>query len=44
MRSKIISCFIKGLDILEPCGNYFHYTKCVGIFGKIGEIGKKEKR
>jgi hypothetical protein len=44
MRSKIISHFIKGLDILEPYGNYFHYTKCVGIFGRIGEIGKKEKR
>jgi hypothetical protein len=44
MRSKIISHFIKGLNILEPYGNYFHYTMCVGVFGRIGEIGKKEKK
>ncbi len=44
MRSKIISQCIKGLNILEPYGNYFHYIMCVGVFGRIGEIGKKEKK
>ncbi len=44
MRSETTSHFIKDLDILEPYGNYFHYTKCVGVFGRIGEIGKKEER
>ncbi len=44
MRSKIISHFMKGLNILELYGNYFHYNKCVGVFGRFGEIGKKEMR